>query len=441
MARAAANPLAGLAPAIRKVVDQALQLQQGGQATRAVELYQGLLKKNPRLAIVHKFLGLALLEAGMRQAGLTELSAAASALPWDGDTQFQFGAALLLVGEVQRGLGTLEKTVRLTELDASLRGRAGAELYRNGRFIAATEAFERLAREQPQRPEVWSDLCLARFGAGDVAGALAASREAVALRPTLAPDLRVGQADPDPAFARPAGSLPPESLLTVDLREHKGALDRFIGERDLHIVDDVLADPHAYREAALKRHFSKEAYSGQNFPGVQTVGEEVTPIMQVIATAIGKPIKWISPDNGAFRVSFGESTARTDIHVDSEDDRHPDDYAAVLYLTPPEHVRGGTLFWRHKATGFDRRPSPEALAAQGFADFAAFQRKHLPRDSVLPFNRLAARRNEWEATVQLPMRFNRLVIYQGNWYHSIGEVFGDSLENGRLVQLFRFRPL
>ena len=36
------------------------------------------------------------------------------------------------------------------------------------------------------------------------------------------------------------------------------------------------------------------------------------------------------------------------------------------------------------------------------------------------------------------MGFNRLILYRPWLWHSAGESFGDSVENGRLVQLMQF---
>ena len=40
----------------------------------------------------------------------------------------------------------------------------------------------------------------------------------------------------------------------------------------------------------------------------------------------------------------------------------------------------------------------------------------------------------------VPMRFNRLVLIRPWLWHTAGASFGSSLEDGRLVQLFFFKP-
>ena len=46
--------------------------------------------------------------------------------------------------------------------------------------------------------------------------------------------------------------------------------------------------------------------------------------------------------------------------------------------------------------------------------------------------------SKWEMTMRVPMRFNRLILLRPWLWHTAGESFGDTLENGRLVYLMFF---
>jgi hypothetical protein len=46
--------------------------------------------------------------------------------------------------------------------------------------------------------------------------------------------------------------------------------------------------------------------------------------------------------------------------------------------------------------------------------------------------------SKWELTMRVPMRFNRLILLRPWLWHTAGENFGDSMENGRLVYLMFF---
>ena len=56
-----------------------------------------------------------------------------------------------------------------------------------------------------------------------------------------------------------------------------------------------------------------------------------------------------------------------------------------------------------------------------------------------PFAQWLRERDEaWEWLFEVPMRFNRLIIFRSDFFHAITELFGDRPENGRLVQLLHF---
>ena len=213
------------------------------------------------------------------------------------------------------------------------------------------------------------------------------------------------------------------------------------------VIDDFLCDPFAMREQALRLCAEQAARGGAsavpgNFPGVQSLAQDSQAAMQRIAEALGRTVKWDSLDNGALRLSIASDEARADVHVDNP--TLTDIFGGVLYLTLPEHCQGGTRFYRHRGTGWDRRPDLVALKARGFASFLDFQKRSLPANKRMAFADWLERRDaSWEAMLEVPMRFNRLILFRSDFFHGITELFGDRPENGRLVQLFHFegRPL
>lgn len=81
-----------------------------------------------------------------------------------------------------------------------------------------------------------------------------------------------------------------------------------------------------------------------------------------------------------------------------------------------------------------RRSLPE-----GYASLLEFQKRNLPPNRRMPFAQWLQRREAtWEWLFEVPMRFNRLVMFRSDFFHAITTLFGDSFENGRLVQLFHF---
>jgi hypothetical protein len=130
--------------------------------------------------------------------------------------------------------------------------------------------------------------------------------------------------------------------------------------------------------------------------------------------------------NGHFRIALQDDLPRQDVHIDPGRD-----WAGVLYLALPEHCRGGTSFWRHKEFGVERLPLHDEEARNlGFRD-----REHM-RETITEHDSLD--RGKWEHTLTVPMRFNRLILFRSWLWHSHAENFGDSIDNGRLIQLFFF---
>ena len=61
--------------------------------------------------------------------------------------------------------------------------------------------------------------------------------------------------------------------------------------------------------------------------------------------------------------------------------------------------------------------------------------KDMHRDTVL---KEGLDRSKWQHTMTVPMRFNRLVLLQPQYWHTASPGFGDRVENGRLVYLMFF---
>jgi hypothetical protein len=117
---------------------------------------------------------------------------------------------------------------------------------------------------------------------------------------------------------------------------------------------------------------------------------------------------------------------RARVHTDSSH------WSGILYLSRPEDCRGGTQFFRHIRTGSDRAPVTAAeLAAMGYASQDEAHQDIIERDSLDD--------SAWEMTMEVPMRFNRLLLLRPWLWHTAGPAFGDRLDNARLVYLMFFQ--
>lgn len=402
------------------------QLHQQGKLIEAINAYQAAYKADPKLVAAQHFQGLAMLELGQPTIGLGLLKLSLKQQP--NNALFHYN-----LGNVMRGndgaaaLASYAEAARLApgEHDYAI---VHAELLLARQRLP--EAIAELERAHALRPGRWQNLQgLAEMYYRSNQAELAQDRydKALALHPDLAQTCRVGFASPN--------ADKPEQLSRLEVSEE---LQEFVRETDMRIIDNFLPDPAAWRAQALALPFEPQRYAGQNYPGSQTAGQPCQHIMERIATALGRPIRFISPDNGSYRLSHADATARTDIHVDNETGDNFNFYAGVLYLNPPEQCQGGTTFWRHQPSGWYRRLPEAQVKAGGYASFREFQKRWLPNSKVQKFNELQEQRDSWVPLLEVPMRHNRLIMYRGHYFHSLSNVFGDTRENGRLVQLFFF---
>jgi hypothetical protein len=193
----------------------------------------------------------------------------------------------------------------------------------------------------------------------------------------------------------------------------------------LIIADDFIEHPHELRKAALQL-----TYPDQDgvFPGRNSLQRiNIEGLAAQVSNIVGEPLTPISPleSHAKCRVTLAADKGKAKVHVDRAY------WSGILYLSRPEDCRGGTEFFRHKRTGTDRRPlNNEELAAMGFSSIEEVHREIIEKESNDD--------SKWELTMQVPMRFNRLVLLRPWLWHTAGPAFGESLEDGRLVYLMFF---
>lgn len=195
----------------------------------------------------------------------------------------------------------------------------------------------------------------------------------------------------------------------------------------LIVVDDFLApgDAQNLREAALRLTYPEQDGA---FPGRNSVERlELDGLAQVVSRLVNEPLRAVSPlqSHGKFRITLAHDVGRARVHVDRSH------WSGILYLSAPEHCQGGTEFFRHRRTGSERLALDDAeLTRYGYPDRPSMHRDVIERDS--------ADESQWEMTMRVPMRFNRLVLLRPWLWHTAGPAFGERIEDGRLVYLMFF---
>jgi hypothetical protein len=193
----------------------------------------------------------------------------------------------------------------------------------------------------------------------------------------------------------------------------------------LIIIDDFLPNAQELRDRALKLTYAVEG----RCPGLNSVEKVNVPgLDELVSRLVYAPVRapWTKDfSHGSCRVALAKDDQPARIHIDQSH------WSGILYLTKPEDCQGGTEFYRHLPTGTDHVPlTPESLEAAGFSSYDELKREILEKDAL--------DRSKWELTMTVPMRFNRLILLQPQYWHTAGESFGDSIENGRLVYLMFF---
>ena len=191
------------------------------------------------------------------------------------------------------------------------------------------------------------------------------------------------------------------------------------------VIDDFLMNPDAVRARALSLKYEVQG----RYPGLNSVEKiNIKGLDETISAIVREPVyaPWGSDfSHGSCRVALASDDQPGRIHIDQSH------WSGILYLSRPEDCRGGTEFFRHLPTGSDRAPMDvETLKGLGFSSYDEMREQILDTDVF--------DRSKWELTMTVPMRFNRLVLLQPNYWHTSGPGFGDSLENGRLIYVLFF---
>ncbi len=183
------------------------------------------------------------------------------------------------------------------------------------------------------------------------------------------------------------------------------------------LIDDFYNNPYDVREFALKQEFSVVG----NYPGFRTVSHTNPSIYSTIQEAVknaGGQITNFSTDSHNGSYQYALSSDKSWIHADEQT------WAGICFLTPDAPLSGGTALYRHKATGLESRPRRSD--------------RSIDEELLSSIYRDSQDMDKWELTDRLANKFNRLILYRGDYFHMSLDYFGTDLSNGRLFQTFFF---
>ena len=196
------------------------------------------------------------------------------------------------------------------------------------------------------------------------------------------------------------------------------------------VIDDFYDNPDEVRQFGLTAGYpdpgDSYTYPGRNsdtnyYP--QELHNRFQDILQQKLTP--------ADPNGYFRLSLEKDSFRQDVHVDPTWQ-----FGAVYYTNSPEQCidEAGTSFWFHNKTKM------ESLSIEDEVPIRQFGFSGSKEQWWTTVYGEGLDRSKWTRYFLSPMKHNRIVIFRTDLWHSHNYNFGDTTENGRIVQLFFFNP-
>lgn len=205
-----------------------------------------------------------------------------------------------------------------------------------------------------------------------------------------------------------------------------------VGDFPILFIDDFYADVDAVRRQALAADYSIAA---AYYPGLHAPLDD--PDTRAVVDALCRLLASLGPvdyDPATVRVDFSVITTPPEKLLAQQQHPHIDPVPlfALAYLTPG--IETSTCFYRNLETGLHKIVTPEDQARQqAFALSRGAERVEGDYDvSQSPY---------WEKLHAIEGRYNRLVCYPGNVFHSVmpGPVPDPfDIARARITQRFAF---
>lgn len=231
-----------------------------------------------------------------------------------------------------------------------------------------------------------------------------------------------------PHTSKPSKANKPKTTGVHVLRE-SGESGEVVREAlsQVRVIDDFAPDFAALRRQALAAEYRPQGGAILE-TGLYSEYRADDETIARIGEHLGLPLEPADPrGTGRFSLRTARMRMGLDIHADACL------IGAILYLNEAEHCEGGTSIFRHRETGLVSFPDAATQRALGLADDPRGYFRYFCEEEGMD-------RSKWDEIVRVDMRPNRLVILAGGLFHSHSSVFGNDLNDGRLVQLYFLNP-
>jgi hypothetical protein len=196
-----------------------------------------------------------------------------------------------------------------------------------------------------------------------------------------------------------------------------------------HVFDDFLDHPDRVRNRALK---CKYTLAHSYIPGYVTdenirIAEFTEKVNGLRPSLIEKGEPPLPPFRDVGRFQYFIKSRKTYVHPDLHR------WVAVLFLCDRKDEFPGTTFYEHKATGLRCFPvrEPEWLLDRLSGEPPD------PRTAQTVKDRY--KYDRWKPIATLPGKYNRLILFRGEYFHMNASQWGSSSENSRLTFVCRIR--
>lgn len=188
--------------------------------------------------------------------------------------------------------------------------------------------------------------------------------------------------------------------------------------------DDFYEAPDIIRQRALSGSWYQA--SGSGFEGLicDSNAQNIRTAVGRISSLLGETLWYRERWQGAFRslTSAQESNKKKHVHVDRLG------LSGVVCLSP--EPQGATVFYRHRASGISR--IDDSSTFERIAATTGTERSII--EAVL--DRDGSDLSQWEVVAEVPYRYNRLIIFDTNQFHSAAPGWGKHIPDGKLTQNF-----
>jgi hypothetical protein len=193
----------------------------------------------------------------------------------------------------------------------------------------------------------------------------------------------------------------------------------------IEIMDEYYEDPYEVRSFALQSEFARPftgTWSGlhslRRHPRTAEVFQDLASFLPVDGIPNWREIEesfmfWGRPSAGVFALLLDGQYDSVHSH------KRTGRWAAVCYLSSPSACAGrdGLSFFRHRLSGVTSCAGASADALETYR-----------ADAFDP--------SRWELLESVQMAFNRMVLFDGRFFHAASQGFGCDPQTARLTQLF-----